>query len=230
VSYAPDTLRAAREFYIDAVTTAGYRIDPLSVGIVGDDSHAATGSSYHLGKDALRADSYSIIESTRDRKGLTDAAAAVDYGWFDITADGTRHTLRTFSAWLVDQCREGAADTADIREVIYSLDGRTVHRWTASASAPPATVVTPPTPTCRTSRDSENRDKTALLRRYFTEIGAFDVPLTPADVDTILARDAIPNPRQRVDAATNKATTWGFAVGVHVGAGVQPARPGRRAG
>jgi hypothetical protein len=36
--------------------------------------------------------------------------------------------------------------------------------------------------------------------------------LTGEDVDLMLGRDKIPNPRQRHDAATNPTTTWGFAV------------------
>jgi hypothetical protein len=39
-----------------------------------------------------------------------------------------------------------------------------------------------------------------------------DMPITNADVDVMLKRDAITNPRQRGDAATNPQTTWGFAV------------------
>jgi hypothetical protein len=173
MSYAPDTLLAARRLYIDMLARAGYRIDPLAVGIVGDDSHANSGTSYHLGKDALRAGSYSTSESSRDRNP-TNAAMALDLGWFDITVDGKRHTLYTFNRWLVDQLEAGTPDTADIREIIYSLDGKTVKRWDRLGKR--TTGESSHTSHTHESwfRDSENRDKTAHLRRYFTEIGVLE--------------------------------------------------------
>jgi hypothetical protein len=191
MSYAPDTLKAARTFYINTLAKAGYKIDPLSVGIVGDDSHASSGTSYHLGKDALKSTAYSIVESARDKNGLTDAAAAIDLGSFSITVKGKSHNLRTFSAWLVAQCKANTADTKDIREVIYSLDGTTVERWdrlgkrtTGDSSHLTHTHES-------WFRDSEGRDKTAHLRRYFTEIGVLedeDVALTEAELDKIADR------------------------------------------
>lgn len=39
-----------------------------------------------------------------------------------------------------------------------------------------------------------------------------DMPLTNADADVLLKRDAITNPKQRGDSATNPTTTWGYAV------------------
>lgn len=194
MSYAPANLKAARAFYIATLKTGGYTIDPLAVGIVGDDSHANAGTSYHLGDDALKSTAYSIVESSRDRNGLTDAAAAVDYGAFSLTAGGKSHNLRTFSAWLVAQCKAGTADTADIREVIYSLDGSTVKRWdrlsirsTGDSSHTTHTHVS-------YFRDSENRSQTALLKRYFTEIGVLedeDMPTAKEVVDELFARKVV---------------------------------------
>lgn len=187
MSYAPTTLLAARSFYIDTLKLASYRVDPLSVGIVGDDSHASAGTGYHLGEDALRSGAYSVVESPRDRKGLTDAAAALDLGWFDITVHGKRHTLRTFSVWLVAQCKANTADTADLREVIYSPDGRNVKRWDRLGRRTTGDK-THLTHTHESwFRDSEKRDKTAHLRRYFTEIGLLedDVALTTAEINSI---------------------------------------------
>jgi hypothetical protein len=179
LTVAPASLLAARQFYIDTLAKAGFRINPLSVGIVGDDPHAQTGSSYHLGKSALRADSYTIVESPRDRAGLSEAAAALDLGMFTITVGGKRHDLRSFSLWLVAQCKANTADTADIREVIYSPDGVTVKRWDrlGKRSTGDASHLTHTHESW--FRDSEARDKTAHLKRYFTEIGVLedDVPL-----------------------------------------------------
>jgi hypothetical protein len=174
MSYAPATLKAARTLYIDLIKGLGYNINPLSVGIVGDDSHANSGTSYHLGKDALKAGAYSVVESSRDRNP-TDAAMALDLGWFSIKVDGQTHNLRTFSRWLVDQCEANTADTRDIREVIYSLDGDNVKRWdrlgrrtTGDSSHTSHTHIS-------YFRDSESRDKSALIRRYFDEITGDDM-------------------------------------------------------
>ena len=186
MSYAPDTLKAARQLYMECLAKAGYKIDPASVGIVGDDAHAASGTSYHLGKDALKANSYSVVESSRDRNGLTDAASALDLGWFDITVGGKRHTLRTLSAWLVAQCQAGAPDTADIREIIYSPDGKVVKRWDRLGKRTSGDDSHLSHTHLSRFRDAENRTSfTALLRRYFTEIGVLEDTVDAADIKAI---------------------------------------------
>lgn len=191
MSYAPDSLKAARTFYIRTLTDeAGYKIDPLAVGIVGDDSHANSGTSYHLGKDALKPTAYSIVESPRDRDGLSGAAMALDLGWFSFKVGGVTHNLRTFSKWLVEQCEANTPDTRDIREVIYSLDGKTVKRWDRLGRR--TTGDSSHTTHTHESwfRDSEDRDKTAHLRRYFTEIGVLeseeDLPVDQAAFNTLM--------------------------------------------
>jgi hypothetical protein len=168
-TFAPDRLQDARRFLLQHLEPFG--LQPKEVGIVGDAPHAANGSSYHLGKGQLRSDSYTITESSRDRNGLSNAASGMDIGEFTATVDGKRHTLRSFSVWLVAQCKAGTADTADIREVIYSPDGNVVKRWdrlnrrtTGDSSHLWHTHIS-------YFRDSEHRDKTALFRRYLTEIG-----------------------------------------------------------
>lgn len=167
MSYAPQTLMDARKFIIDNLGVAA-----ASVGIVGDDAHANAGTGYHLGKDALKRTAYSIIESPRDRAGLTDAASALDVGTFSKNGQD----LRDFSVWLVKQCQAGTADTKDIREVIYSADGKTVKRWdrlkkrsTGDKSHTWHTHIS-------YFRDSEKRDKTALFRRYAQEVGIIKPP------------------------------------------------------
>lgn len=208
MSYAPAPLIAARKFYIDTLKQAGYTIDPLSVGIIGDDSHANSGTSYHLGKDALRSDAYSIVESSRDRNGLTNAAAALDLGKFRITVGGKVYDLPHLSLWLVAQCKAGAADVADIREVIYSPDGTTVKRWDRLGKR--TTGDSSHTEHTHESwfRDSENRDKMAHLRRYFTEIGVIDVAIDGADLKAIWQTDGLVNtPSNATDRDTNSFRT-----------------------
>lgn len=188
MSYPPATLLAARTLYIDCLAQAGFRIAPAAVGIVGDDSHANSGTSYHLGKDALKPNAYSIVESSRDRKGLTNAAMGIDYGWFEITVKGRTHNLRTFSAWLVAECKAGAADTLDIREVIYSLDGKTVKRWDRLGIRTTGDISHTGHTHESWFRDSEGRDKTAHLRRYFTEIGVLESDVSEAEVTAALTK------------------------------------------
>lgn len=187
VTYAPQTLKDARTYFIETVTKAGYKIDPLSVGIVGDKPHAEGGTSYHLGDDDLVSDAYSIVESPRDRAGLTDAAAALDIGWFEIRVAGKTHNLRTFSIWLVAQCKADTADTRDIREVIYSPDGKVVKRWDRLGKRTTGDESHLSHTHESWFRDSEKRDKTAHLRRYFTEIlGEDDLVTTQAEFNTLM--------------------------------------------
>lgn len=176
MSFAPATLSSARNLWLGEIPP----MNPLSMGIVGDDSHAASGTSYHLGKDALLSTAYSIVESSRDRNGLSNAASALDIGNFSISRGGKTHTLRTFSVWLVGQCEAGTPDTADIREVIYSPDGQVVKRWDRlkKRTTGPSSHLTHTHVSY--FRDSESRDKTALYRRYFATIEG-DEPMTPAE-------------------------------------------------
>ncbi|GIF16540.1 hypothetical protein [Actinoplanes teichomyceticus] len=183
-TFAPAPLKAARLYVLDAFGIG----EPTAVGIVGDISHRKNGSSYHLGAPQLRDDSYSIVESSRDRHGLSDAASALDIGKFTLVRGGKTHTLRTFSVWLVRQCEAGTDDTRDIREVIYSPDGKTVKRWdrlgrrsTGDSSHLEHTHIS-------YFRDSENHDKTALFRRYIREIeGDVMTPAQEAKLDKALA-------------------------------------------
>ncbi len=178
MTYAPDTLLVARRLLIDTVPG----LTGAEVGIVGDGPHAATGSSYHLGKSQLRSDSYSIVESSRDRNGLTDAAAALDIGEFSFTRNGKTHNLRTFSAWLVAQCKAGTADTKDIREVIYSTDGTTVKRWDRLGRRSIGDSSHRWHTHISYFRDSEKRDKAGLFRRYLTETGLLEDEVTEAEL------------------------------------------------
>lgn len=93
-----------------------------NLGIVGDTKHMQKGTSYHLGKSDLKVGAYSA-KLKRDRKGLTERASALDIG----KLDGRIGRLRKFSNWLVEQAKAG--NTPDIREIIWSPDGKEIHRW-----------------------------------------------------------------------------------------------------
>ncbi|MFI5839464.1 hypothetical protein ACIA8K_07090 [Catenuloplanes sp. NPDC051500] len=128
MSAAPQELLEARALLLKHLDmhpgTPPADLDPAEVGIVGGPAHVGT-DTYHCGVDTLaRGSWYSAGESPRDRKPDV-YAAALDVGDFSRGKANLRH----FSAWLVAQCAAGASFTRDIREVIYSLDGRTVRRW-----------------------------------------------------------------------------------------------------
>ncbi len=137
MTYAPSDLMAVRtwllaRFDINKGLTRSTDLDPAEVGIVGDSAHKASGG-YHCGNswlaDVGRLNSdYSKRESSRDRPG-SNAASALDIGDFDVTVNGRRHTLKALSGAIADACRRGDPRTRDIREIIYSTDGRTVKRW-----------------------------------------------------------------------------------------------------
>ncbi len=179
MSYAPDSILAVRKL-IQKHTG----LSNVALGIVGDDSHAQSGTSYHLGKDALRSGSYSVVESVRDSRP-TNAAMALDVGKHSYR----KHSFYDFNRWLVGECKEGAADTKDIREIIYTLDGRTVKRWdrlgkrnTGDSSHLTHTHIS-------WFRDSEQRDKTSLFRRWYEHIG-LEKPVTLPSRKTLISLDA----------------------------------------
>jgi hypothetical protein len=113
-SYAPDMILEVRH-YLKPLTG----LSDIELGIVNNETDA----SYHHGWSQRDTDGtdYSWDESSRDWSHKTNAARALDVGMFG--------QLREMSMWIVEQCRIGAADCADIREIIYSPDGVTVLRW-----------------------------------------------------------------------------------------------------
>lgn len=114
MTFAPQTLKDLAAFYTS--TMGG-----VNLGIVGDQRHTAKGVSYHLGKSQLVSGAYSAV-TARDRAGLSEAASAIDLG----KLNGSYDELRRFSIWLANQCLAGAPGTNDIREVIFSPDGKVV--------------------------------------------------------------------------------------------------------
>lgn len=120
MTYNPDDLYAIH-IYIRHMT--GLPAD--AVGVVGDTSHRSSGG-YHVGNDTLsnigKKDSdYSKRESGRDRPG-TNAASAIDLGsafprWME------------FNNAFLSSLKSGDGRLADVREFIYTLDGKNVRRW-----------------------------------------------------------------------------------------------------
>jgi hypothetical protein len=125
VTYAPADLLNIRT-YLAARTG----LDLASLGIAGDSVHAASGG-YHEGRVDLAAAGrlgydYSVVESWRD-SDPTDGASALDVG--DFAAGGLdRHAV---TRAVLTALNSGDPRAADIREMIYSLDDSTVHRWDA---------------------------------------------------------------------------------------------------
>ncbi|MFG3418752.1 hypothetical protein [Micromonospora sp. NPDC048063] len=189
MTYAPQSYKDVRNFLITELDmhpgTAAYGddLDPAEVGIVGSAAHVRTGTSYHLGKSDLKMsrDPYSA-RLARDRRGLTDGAAALDVGIFRKTLPSGRVvTHRTLGTWLVEQCHAGASDAAWIREVIWSPDGRTVLRYDrerGQRSAPRAGEADDSHLThdhVSGYRDEEVTPKRPLFQRFLREMGDDDV-------------------------------------------------------
>lgn len=172
---APAPLKEARQILLDKLdmhpgVEFAPDLDPKEVGIVGDSSHVG---GYHCGTDRCSVTDYSVRESPRDRAGFDLDASALDVGEFAYRApDGRTWTLPDFSVWLVMQCRANTPDTRDIREVIYSPDGKVVRRWdrlgirnSGDSSHLKHTHIS-------FFRDSNGRTAPALARRFTTMIGA----------------------------------------------------------
>lgn len=191
MTYAPPNLLEVRTLLLAHlnVDKANYRYDDLEsieVGIVGDSAHRG---GYHCGSDRVVSRDYSVIESVRDSRGLTLDASALDVGWFEAHVNGITHNLYTFNRWVISQCIANAPDTRDIREVIYTPDGKTVRRYDRLGK--------------RSSGDSSHlyhthfsffrdsvkarRDQTPLFKRYLTYIGLLeeDMPLNADDLRAV---------------------------------------------
>ncbi|MGC4750627.1 hypothetical protein ACLQ28_33945 [Micromonospora sp. DT201] len=183
---APSNLLAVRSLLlahlnIDPNTDRPEDLEPAEVGIVADPAHRG---GYHCGSDRVVTNDYSVVESPRDKAGLTLDAAALDVGGFEVRSGGRTNTLSSFSLWCVGQCAANAADTRDIREIIYSPDGSTVKRWDRLGK--------------RSTGDSSHRwhthfsffrdatkagrDQRPLFRRYLSSIGLLeDDDMTPEE-------------------------------------------------
>ncbi|MES2211363.1 MAG: hypothetical protein V4515_14465 [Chloroflexota bacterium] len=159
MTYADPALIEARNYLISL------GIPGDAIGIVGDQSHQSTGG-YHVGNDVLAqigklTTDYSKRQTDRDRPG-SNAAMALDIGGL------SGQQLYELTAWLIAQCRAGAPDARNIREVIgrESPAGGIVHYDALGIqTGEPAGHDTHTH--ISYFRDSEGENKTALLRRYY---------------------------------------------------------------
>lgn len=168
MTYAPLDIKECRAF----LETKG-PLSPDELGIVGGPGHIATGTSYHLGKDQLKMykKPYSA-KTARDVAGLAGSTANASCA---LDIDDDLPELRPMSVWIVEQCRAGAPDTLDIREVIYSPDGVQVLQWDRQRG-----VTSLPIPHSDLShrkhthvswyRDSIGRPKVGLFQRFYSEV------------------------------------------------------------
>jgi hypothetical protein len=177
VSYTPGQLYELRKYLLPRTG-----LSSVSLGIVGDAAHQRR-ASYHNGWDAVlrygrtAATDYSI-RTARDRAlPRTFAAMALDIGNFS--------RLRSLSVHLVAQARRNAPGTSDMREIIYSPDGRTVWRWDRQRgySSAPRTGEADSSHLWHTHiswyRDSEKRPKIAPFKAFFEPN---DVPVYSARI------------------------------------------------
>lgn len=170
---APTALLAPRQLLLEHLGPHG--LVPVAVGIVGDPAHRG---GYHCGADRVVSGDYSVVESPRDRSGLSDDAAALDIGQFRVARGGQVYDLRHFSRWLVGECAKDAADTRDIREVIYSPDGKSVKRWDrlGRRSSGDRSHLTHTHISYHRDAIKAGRDQSPLFRRYLASIGLLDTP------------------------------------------------------
>jgi hypothetical protein len=113
MTYAPQDLMDVRARVARLTGLSGN-----ALGIVGDPDHEG---GYHCGSDRTVDGDYSVVESSRDSRGLTQAASALDIGDFP--------GLQALSVALAHACASGDTRGRDVREIIYSPDGENVVRW-----------------------------------------------------------------------------------------------------
>lgn len=164
MTYAPTRLLEVR-----AVVQPIVMLPNAALGIAPDAAHVG---GYHCGWDDRRvAGDYSWSESTRDSSHKTNAARAFDLGWFDIQLGGRRVTLIDFNLWFVNELKANAADTRDVREFIYTPDGRTVLRWDRLGKRSSGDSSHKGHSHTSWFADAETRDKSGPFRRFFAKIG-----------------------------------------------------------
>lgn len=183
MTFVPESLLKIRRLFMarfPGITAAEF-------GIAGGPDHVLTGTSYHLGADQLKMgrNPYSA-RTQRDLNGLSNAASA-----FDITNRIGVQLLRDLSVWLVAQCRAKAADTLDIREIIFSPDGNAVLTWdrergVSSFAMPRGGLSHREHTHIDWYRDSEFRDRHSVFERFFKEREA--VAINETDFNVLIWR------------------------------------------
>jgi hypothetical protein len=166
MSYAPRTLLDTRHVYQEYTG-----LPDVEVGIVGDTAHDG---GYHQGWDNRRISNgqlndYSWEESSRDWSHKTNAASAIDFGWFDKVIGGKRVTLIDFNLWMVKELEAGAPDTLDIRSFIYTPDGVNVKRWDRLKKRNSGDKSHLKHSHCSRFRDAENKPLAPLVQRFFRQ-------------------------------------------------------------
>jgi len=113
-------------------------------------------------------------------------------------------TMEKVVQFLLGRCRSGAEKR--LRYIIYNR-----RIWSASSGwvQKPYTGASAHTEHAHFSGSYDSSLEASTASWHLEDL----VAVTPADVDVMLKRDAIPNPAQRGDAKTNTTTTWGFAIG-----------------
>lgn len=181
MTYSPDTWIDVRKVFQRETG-----LPAVSLGIqhyLNRDGTYTGGGGYHAGNDLLakigkQTTDYSKRESTRDQPG-TNGASAIDLGWFDVNLrrnDGSfiRVTLRTLNAWLLQQVDK--PDALWIREIIYSLDGKTVKRYDRLKKRTSGDLSHLTHSHVSGFRDDEGVPKAPLFERFWREMRG--VPMT----------------------------------------------------
>jgi hypothetical protein len=187
VTSQPDSLRDLGAFW----TAHG----GVNLGVVGNEKHC---DGYHLGQDrifsscackpkgrciaGLKNNDYSV-RTVRDQSGLTNFASAIDLG----RLNGTLPQLQAFSRWLVRRCQANVRGTRDVREIIYSPDGKRVYGYSREMGVASRPILDYGDASHLTHthisfyRDSETRDKRPLFEPFFDAVqaGTLD-PAAPA--------------------------------------------------
>ena len=174
---APANLLAVRRLLLDTVES----LDPAAVG---SSATRPTGAATTAAPTGWSANDYSVVESPRDRAGLTLYASALDVGSSASDPAASPTTCGRSPRGVSPSARANTADTRDIREIIYCpgrQDGaalgparqaqhrRHSHLWHTHFSF---------------FRDATKagRDQTPLFRRYLTTIGLLEgTDMTPEE-------------------------------------------------
>lgn len=137
------------------------------LGIVGDTAHKR---GYHVGKDRIFSvggqgwSDYSV-RTVRDKAGLSNAAMAIDIGWFAGLVELAAH-LRTEA--------KAGRDGRMIREIISERgDGSHIWRWdrvSGATTGDPSSRELPHHIHVSYYRDTEGLDKRPVYHRFFTAL------------------------------------------------------------